>query len=323
MSEPTKWQPDLNTIAAAKEFIESNNLTHGKFADRLGGGFSTTRITKYLNLDKGSNTPEPDAKKVEVAIKQMLRHVARGKAQKERLFENSVSKDVENCLKQIRRTGDAGIIYSMAGHGKTSGAQLYCNGNPNTIYTVARKPYACSDIALLNMLLNEYLVGSSEQYDGTNKGLWLESRLRGTERLWIIDDAELLHMAAVKMVISLHDATGMAVAFIGNDDFVEKIRRMDLSGKLISRFGMVHPVARGDDESETARKLIQQFAPGSGEELVESVTATISGFGHCRRARKQLILANSIYEGAKSKDWTKAYESAGEQLVKVTNPART
>lgn len=314
--EATDWKPDLALIAEAKKFIEGKDLTHGEFAAKLGRAFSTTRVTKYLNLDKGSNSPEPDARKVEAAIRQFLRHIGRGQSFQKNLFENSVSEDVGGVLRQIRRCGDAGIIHGMAGLGKTCGALLYCNDNPNTIYSCARKPYACSDLALLKMLLAEYLEGSDETYDGTSMGLWLEKRLLGSERLWVIDDAELLHMSAVKMAISLHDATGMAVAFIGNDEFVEKIRQVDLSGKLISRFGICHQVRRGKDEADTARKLIKQFAADSGEELVEVVTQTIGEFGHSRRARKQLALAVNIHQGSREKDWLKAYTAAGAKLVK-------
>lgn len=308
------WKHDEALRAAAEKFITDNNLTRAEFTTRLGRNFSPTRIAKYLNLDKG-NAPEPDMPKVEAAVRQFLRHISRGTSQRNSLFENSVSQEVESVLKQIRRTGDVGAITGMAGRGKTSGANLFCNANPNTILTTARRPYACSDNALLRMLLEEFQNGSDDQYDGTNIGLWLERRLRGTERLWVIDDAELLHMSAVKAAISLHDATGIAIAFIGNDEFVEKLRLADPSGKLISRIGIRHQVRGGDDDELTAKNLIRQFAPDSGEELLEAVVLTLNEFGHARRARKQLTLAAIIYQGAREKNWPKCYEAAGLKLV--------
>ena len=323
MNDVANWKLDEPVRADAEKFIIENELTHSEFTSRLGRSFTTTRITKYLNLDKPGNKPENDAPKVEAAIRQFLRHISRGKNLRQSLFENSVTKDMDTILRQIRRTGDVGAITSMAGQGKTCGAHLHYNDNPNTIYTVARRPYACSDNALLKMLLDEYLDGSDEHYDGSNVGLWLEKRLRGSERLWIIDDAELLHMAAVKTAISLHDATGIAIAFIANDEFITKLRNADLSGKLISRIGIRHEVRRGNDDEFTAQKLIEQFAPASGDALVDHVVDTLSEFGHCRRARKQLTLASNIYQGQRDKDWPKAYVAAGLKLVSAANPRKT
>lgn len=314
------WKYDEALHKQVRVFVEEHDLTHAELCTRLGREFSTTRIAKYLNLDKG-HKPEPDMPKVEAALRQFLRHIARGSQQRQNLFENSVSREVEAVLRQIRRTGDVGVISGMAGRGKTSGGILFCNANPNTFYTVARRPYACSDSALLRMLLEEYLHGSDERFDGSNVGLWLEKRLKGSERLWEIDDAELLHMSAVKAAIALHDATGLAIAFIGNDEFVEKIRNADISGKLISRIGIWHRVRGGDDDEETAQHLIKQFAAGSGAELTEAVVRTLNEFGHARRARKQLTLAAIIHQGARDKDWTKAYAAAGEKLVTAKKTA--
>lgn len=309
------WTHDEPLRQMAEKFIADNDLTHAEFAAKLGGRFSPTRVTKYLNLDKSGNAAEPDAPRVEAAIRALLRHVARGKNFRESLFDNSVSRNVADVFRQIRKTGDIGVIHGDGGRGKTCGAILFCRDNPNSLFTTARKPYACSDWALLNMLLEEFLESSDEKWDGTNKGLWLEKRLRGTERLWIIDDAELLDISAVKLAISIHDATGIPLAFIGNDEFVDKIRTADKSGKMISRIGIKQHVRMGDDAAETARKLIQQFAPASNGELVEVVTDVIGKFGHARRARKQLILAANLHEGSRDKNWALAFAAAGQKLV--------
>jgi hypothetical protein len=314
MTDIKNWTYDETVREAAAAYIKENDITQGAFTTSLGRGFSITRVAKYLNLN-ASKTPEPDMPKVEVAIRQFLRHMGRGKLFKANLYDNSISEEVVSVLKQIRRTGDIGIIHGNAGKGKSCGAAIYCQENPNSLLTITRKPYACSDLALMSMLLKEYLNGSTERYDGSGIGLWLEDRLRGSERIWIIDDAELLYMSAVKMAISLHDATGVAICFIGNTEFVEKLSRADESGKLISRIGIVHEVKGGNDEEATAKKLIKQFAPESGDELVSQVAQTLGTFGHGRRARKQLTLAANLYAGASEKDWELAYEAAGTKLV--------
>jgi DNA transposition AAA+ family ATPase len=309
---------DEDIRARAEKFIEDNKLTQAQFTEKLSGNFSTTRVAKYLNLHKG-HTPEPDAGKVQAAIRTFLRHVDRGDKLRASLYENSVSKDVAAVMRQIRRTGDVGLIHGDGGNGKTSGAILFCRDNPDTLFTTAKWPYGCSDWALANMIFTEFEASVANKWTSNNdltKWEWLEKNLRGTDRLLVVDDAELLHVSAFRLIFSLNDATGIPVCLIGNTEVIEKIRKADPSGKMISRVGLLHPARMKNDEEESARKLIERVAPDSTD-LVELVKQTIENFGHSRRARKQLTLAISIRDGSKDKDWQTCYLAAGEKLIAV------
>jgi DNA transposition AAA+ family ATPase len=312
--------------AAAEQFIADHKLTQAQFTAKLAGNFSTTRVAKYLNLNKAGNKPEPDAGKVEAAVRSFLRHVDRGAKLKASLYENSVSKDVASIMRQIRRTGDVGLIHGDGGNGKTCGAILFCRDNPDTLFVTAKWPYGCGDWAIANMIFSEFEASVADKWTSSNdltKWDWLEKHLRGTDRLLVIDDAELLQVPAFRLIFSLNDATGIPVALIGNTEVIEKIKAADPSGKMISRIGIVHHARMKNDEEESARKLIERFAPESGEDLVESVTDTIERFGHSRRARKQLTLAVNLRDGdPRDKDWVSNYDKAGEKLIAVADKAR-
>lgn len=313
---------DEKNRAAAEKYIQDHKLTQAQFTEKLSGNFSTTRVAKYLNLNKG-HAPEPDADKVQTAIRNFLRHVGRGANLKASLYENSISKDVKAIFKQIRRTGDVGLVHGDGGNGKTSGAILFCQDNPDSLFVTAKWPYGCSDWAIANMVFNEFEASVTAKWKDSDlsKLEWMEKGLRGTDRLLIVDDAELLHVSAFRFIFSLNDATGIPVALIGNTEVIEKIKKADPSGKMISRIGMVHHAQMDDDEKDSARKLIAQFAPDSDGELVEAVTETIERFGHSRRARKQLTLASNIREGellaGNSISWKECYEAAREKLIAV------
>jgi DNA transposition AAA+ family ATPase len=279
-------------------------------------------VTKYLNLDKPGAAAEPDARKVEAAAKQFLRHKTRLAKFNESLFENSVAKNVANVLKLIRRTGDVGLIHSTGGLGKTCGALLYCRENPNTLYNVVRQ-YACGSSSVELMLFNEFCNGSDEKWPGNiRRAIWLEEQLRGSERLIIWDDAELMDISGFRFAFALHDATGVAMAFIGNTEVIEKIRRNDRSHKMITRIGIVQPVEMSNDAEETAMALIEQFAPEGNGALVDPVTDTVGKMGYCRRARKQLTLASNIKEGEPRLSWPEAYKAAGAKLLDVATKAK-
>jgi len=307
------WKHHEPTRADLERFLGENHWTHARLAGKLG--FTASRITKYLNLDKPEARPEPDMPRVEAAARQFLRHRTRLAKFNDSLFENSVSRNVATILKQVRRTGDVALIHSTGGMGKTCGALLYCRDNPNTLYIVARQ-YASGGGAIEALLFEEFSSGSDEKWPGNlRRALWLEQQLRGAERLIIFDDAELMDISAFRFAFALHDATGVAMAFIGNPEVIERIRRADPSHKMITRIGIVHRAEMDDDATETARRLIAQFAPASGEALVDVVAETVGQLGFCRRARKQLTLANSIREGDARMPWAEAYEKAGSMLI--------
>ncbi len=313
-----EFKLDESIRAGLEKFIKDNGWTHAKMAARLN--FSATRITKYLNLDADPSKAETDAVKVQAAAKQFLRHVHRLAQVNESLFENSVAKDMASALTLIRRSGDVGLLHSNGGRGKTSGALLYCRDNPNTIF-ITIKQWASGSHACARNLFEEYCASTSEEYpNNMSRGDWLEKQLRGAERLIIVDDAELLDITGLRYWFSLQDATGVPIALIGNTAVIDKIVRNDPEGKLISRIGVAQEITMGDDTEDTARKLILQYAPDSGEELVTAATDVVVTGGYCRRLRKQLTLANVIVEKKKSKGqpwtWSDAFAAAAGMLLK-------
>jgi DNA transposition AAA+ family ATPase len=312
-----EFRHDEKIRAGLEAFIKKNNWTHARMAGKLN--FSATRVTKYLNLDKGENKPEPDARRVEAAAKQFLRHVGRLASVNESLFQNSVSKKVASTLSLVRRTGDVALLHSKGGRGKSCGALLYCRENHNTLFMTV-KQWAAGSHACARMLFEEYCAGCADDYpNNMSRSDWLEQQLKGAERLIVVDDAELLDITGFKFWFSLNDSTGVPIALIGNSQVIEKIIRNDPDGKLISRIGIVEEIGMDDDEESTARKLIDQFAPNSGDELVAMASDVVVLGGYCRRLRKQLTLANVIHEqskaAGKSVSWADAFKSAEGKLL--------
>ena len=308
-------QHDEQVREALENYIAGHGLTHADMAKTLG--FSATRITKYLNLYKPENKPEPDMRKVEAAARAFIRHATRRADFRSMLFDNDVTTDVATILKQVRRTGDVGLIHGRAGVGKTCGAELFCRDNPLALFTTARK-YACGSNAIESMLFEELINSIEIPYPGNMpRMLWMEQVLRGTERLIIIDNAQRLHISAFQLLMDLHDATMCAIGLIGNPEVLDILRRND---QLFSRIGIVYKIKSQDekDSESTVKKLISQFAPGAEKDLLEPGIDVLSRLGAARTLKKQLTLASSIREGGKC-DWMSAFQQAAELLVKPTS----
>lgn len=313
---------DEKVRADLERFRVENDFTHAQMASKLGLT-SPSRLNKYLRLNQPGRTPEPDAIKVEAAARRFLRRTSRDAQLRESLFENSVSRDVATVLNQARRTGGVALIHSNGGLGKTCGALIFCGGNDGTLFTTTRQ-YGSGAWNLEQAIYDEFCDNTDEKWPrNCRRAFWLEKKLRGTDRLLIVDDAEYLHISAFRLIFSLHDATGMPVAFIGNPEVLDTLRNHDSSGKLLTRMGIVHEARMKDDEEETAERLVAQFAPASGTELVELVMNVVAVFGHCRRARQQLTLTTNIHEGSKGRiAWTDAFQKAETMLVKLSPPTK-
>ena len=308
------WKHDETIRAELERYIAEQDLTHREIAERLH--FSGTRVTKYLNLSEPGRAPEPDMIRVEAAARNFLRHARRVAALRENLFENEITDSVFSVLKLIRRSGDVGLIHSPGGVGKTSAITLYARDNPNTLLVIARQ-YASGSHAIGRLLLGEYIQTTGARWPGNiNPSLWLEDCLRGSEALLIVDNAQRLHISAFKWLMDFHDATGSAIAFIGNTEVLRTLRSNDPEGQLVTRIGIVRKVQmkKPASQKKTAAQLIAQFAPG-GETLQEAAEDALKTCGNARTLKKQLILARELREIGEDRDWHKCFEIADAQLV--------
>lgn len=304
------WKYDEATRLGLEQFIEAEDLTQTEVAARVN--LSATRIAKYLNLDKPGRVPEPDMPKVEAAIKSLLRHARRRGAFKSSLFENSVTIAVGDALKLARRLGDISLIHGPAGIGKTCGCELFARDHASAALFLTIREYAQGARSMEDMLFREYLATSASKWPGNVRYMvWLEQQLRGADRIIVIDNAHQMHLTAFRSLFNFHDETGIPIGLVGNPEVLKMIRNND---QLFSRIGVVRAIKIKNDQELTARRLIVQLAPESGDELVDAASDVVSNLGHARSLKKQLTLAAIIYN--KAKDWPNAFAQAGTQLIK-------
>ena len=302
------WKHDEAIRAALEAWADSNGLTHAEVAGKLR--FTATRVTKYLNLNRPGNAPEPDAPRVETAARNLLRHLSRRAALKLSLFDTSATASVRTVLRQIRKTGDVGLIYSEAGVGKTCGAELYCNTHPNSLLITATR-YRRNATSVDAMLYDELAATEGRKAGGQRRAVWMENLLRGSERMILVDNAHKLAFSGLEFLFDFHDATFCSIALIGNPEVLNLVRGND---QLFSRIGIVRKIKIANDEGIVATRMIEQLCPGA-ECLAEAAADIVARLGHVRTLKKQLLLARDIKESTK-KDWAGAFEMAGAMLIK-------
>ena len=311
-----EWTQSAETRTAFEQYLDERRMTRAEAAKKLG--ITETRLSKYLNLHLPDSTgavrtPEPDMANIERKITNLLRHVARQAADRLTLFQNSVSEQVNTTLKQIRRTGDIGLIDGDAGIGKSCGCELYCANNPDTIL-ITVTDYASSPSAIETAIFEEFIATSADKHRGKlRKMAWLESQLKGAERLIIIDNAHQLRFKSLRLLFNFHDATRIPLGLVGNPEVLDVLRRND---QLFSRIGAVQHVRIRNDSEEVAKAMIERHAPASGKELLDHAVNIIGCFGHLRTLRKQLTLAADIHRASGKMTWENAFTAAGNRLLK-------
>lgn len=311
----TPFTHDEEIRRGIEQLITTRELTHARAANLIGLS-SASRLTKYLGLNKPENRPEPDMPRVEKTIRNFLRHQDRRAAATSSLFETSATKTVDDTIKQIRRTGDMGLLWGPAGSGKTSGAQLFCRNHPATILFTATKDRRDAKAvrnAVFEELRNERDAANRNYSGNTPRAEWIQRILRGTERVILVDNVQRLSLDALEWFADLNDATHTPVAFLGNPEVLNIIRKSD---QLSSRIGIVTEVKISRDEGAIAKKLVEQFAPEGNGELVDCVVSVVGDIGYARRAKKTLQLTQAVHEGAPALTWEQCFEASQAKLLR-------
>ncbi|MCP1270927.1 MULTISPECIES: AAA family ATPase [Acetobacter] len=141
-----------------------------------------------------------------------------------------------NIMESAQFDVDLAVIAGNAGTGKTMAAEAY-QRQTNNVFMLTADPSMASQQALLHELAD--LLGCNDK--GVRRIRAIVRRLRGTDALLIIDEAQHLSVKAVEEVRSIHDQAKVGVVFIGNAPLNAKfdgLGRTAEFAQLFSRIGL-------------------------------------------------------------------------------------
>lgn len=155
--------------------------------------------------------------------------------------ETTISRMVGNAMKYSHLRGKIAVVYGDAGIGKTQAFRQYLKENSLAVGITISPTYA--SITGVNELLAERL-GVRERV-ARKITSELVSRLKGSGRVILIDEAQHLTVRALNHIRCLADEAEVGVCLIGNEEVYSKLKG---SGKadfaqLFSRIGMREPVS--------------------------------------------------------------------------------
>jgi DNA transposition AAA+ family ATPase len=303
-TDPTGTSPSDNPRSLRELLLaarEEDGLTITKMSQQIG--YSTSVLSQYL-----TGIYPGDTDRFERRAADWLRARDRKKRIGVKLIESEATRTVMAALETIRRTNDVGVIYGDAGIGKTSGIALYLEENP-TCVEISLSRWARNDAQIERLIFGA--MDSGAWKGNTPRAEFIVSKLRGSNRLLIVDNAHKATAAGLEWLFDLHDETRIPIALVGNEEVIRPIQAND---QRFSRVGLKQPVTVSKPRA-LVKHLVQSVAPqflGQVETLLEQVAEQ---HGRFRAVTKGLSLSATLAE-AGGLDPISAVKAAHQRLVR-------
>jgi DNA transposition AAA+ family ATPase len=202
-------------------------------------GISSTAISQWL-----SGTYGGDNAAVEAKILRWIDTTHAQRAVQERLpsapdyVETPTAERVIGALRYAQVAGDIAVVYGGAGLGKTTGIRQYSKSAPN-VWVATMTPASASVVTALEEIADA--VGAGNVGGGAarlHKAIC--KRVVDTNGLLVVDEAQHLSVQALDQIRGIHDATGIGIALVGNEQVYARMtggNRAAFLDRLFSRIG--------------------------------------------------------------------------------------
>ncbi len=245
-------------------------------------GVAASAVSKYK-----TGKPEGNVQRMESLLEDLFKNTARRKLIQIKPGRTSVAVAIQGAFMQILRTGDVGLIHGNAGVGKTMGIHYCLPSNPTAVFTTASKWHR-DYLGLVQLLWDS--VETRTWRNNQKKADFLVEKFRGSNRLWIVDNAHRITPGGFDFLFDFHDATGVPVALVGNPGVLEVIRRND---QHFSRIGIIKEVVL-ENPAEDSVIITSQLAPEFNGSIAAMAEEIASEQGHLRTLKKTTLLAQDI-----------------------------
>ena len=186
-------------------------------------------------------------------------------------------KRISSALSYAQIAADIAVIYGGAGLGKSTAIFEYQRAYPN-VFIATMTPATTGVVPCLEEIAEA--LGIRDPSGGARKiQRDIIARLRGSQGLLIIDEAQHLTVQALDAVRSLHDVTGVGLALVGNEAVYARMtggNRAAYLDRLYSRIGkrvrLTKPTAKDIDalivawgiKSKESQKALHEIAAKPG-----------------------------------------------------------
>lgn len=200
-------------------------------------GISQSTLSKYI-----SGSYEGNLEAIEERIKSYLaREAERGDKWRDLIVETETLSEIKNSITLIHNMRKMGVIYGPAGIGKTESARRYCEDTPGSIMVTVTPD--CKTVAGVIYLIYRTLFKEELRTSPRQANVTIIKRLRGSDTILIVDDADEMTNEAFEQLRGIHDATDCPVAIIGTEMILNRLIH-PRAGRVLARVHSRLPVKR-------------------------------------------------------------------------------
>jgi len=201
---------------AVKDVMEGRGISLTKLSSSLG--ISTSALSQWIN-----DTYSGNVNKIETAVKSFLEHEREKLSVKKRRFKFVMTMPAKRLFEVARLCHikcEPGVAYGQSGIGKTTAVMEYVRKYPATV--LIESDQTCTLKTILSTL-NRKLGFSGA---GSTNSLFMEcvEKLKDSDRLVIIDEAEHLSIRALEQLRRLNDFAHIGVLFVGMPRLMHKFQ---------------------------------------------------------------------------------------------------
>ncbi|WP_075321205.1 AAA family ATPase [Histophilus somni] len=213
-----------------KEFMQAQGLGQKQVANAFGVSVAT--VSQYLSGKYQGNCEELD-RKVDEMLERQKAKVVEAKYNAEFVPTLAAKRGME-VMQFAHVEGEINVIFGAAGLGKTQMLKEYARRNSSAV--LIEVDPSCTPKVLLRKIAEA--VGATAR--GINNELLdsIVNKLNGSERLLMVDEAELLSTRSLEFIRRIHDLTGIGVILAGMPRLLVNLKgKNNELAQLYSRIG--------------------------------------------------------------------------------------
>lgn len=201
-------------------------------------GISPTTLNQWLNAKYlGDNEAIDNKMSIWLSADQARRAAGSAMPATPGFVHTPTSARVLGALAYAQMAGDITVSYGNAGVGKTSACMHYSENSPN-VWVSTMTPSTAGVVTSLEEICESLHLSPGGGARKMAKAIC--KRVKDTNGLLIIDEAQHLSVQALDEIRGIHDATGIGIALVGNDGVFARMaggRNAQQLDRLFSRVG--------------------------------------------------------------------------------------
>ncbi|HFJ2098244.1 TPA: AAA family ATPase [Salmonella enterica] len=296
----------MNVITQLKDIMDTHNYSQGQVARAIGR--SVTAMNQYVQGKYNGDIAD-----MEERIANFIRRV-REKQNALRIDERFVStptarKGLE-VLAYAHQECEICVLYGAAGLGKTMTLKEYARRDDAVIFIEADPGYTARTLL-------EELCGRLKQNKNGNIHTLIDlcvEKLKGTGRLLIIDEAELLPYRALEVIRRLHDKAGIGVVMAGMPRLIVNLKgKRGEFAQLYSRVALALDMGNSLDREDFDQIAVDLMPEAEDQKIRNALYDQSKG-----NARRLFKLARGVYRTcdiSKKEVSVTAIEKFSEMLI--------